>query len=375
MPETIEDWLDLGAQDRSDLDYWLMLARLQQSKGLSASVVEDLGGAAQVFRSSAAELSERLGTRPRTLRRLVEVEVRCDLGKEREAFARSGATLVTVLSDQYPAALRDLPDAPACLFALGDVGVLSREAISIVGSRSAPDSALMDAEDLAARIAAHGVSVVSGFAMGVDAAAHRGALREGHTVAVLGCGIDVLYPTAHATLRQEVAERGALVTEQPLGSQPRRWTFPSRNRLIAALGKGTVVVGARESSGALLTAQWAEELGRPVGAVPGDTRDERHRGAIALIEKGANLIGSADDALRMVGLDPRQTKPATPARKPALSPTEQRVYGVLVGDPMPLDDVVTAAGMEMREVSTALMLLEVKGLARRLPGGRFSRLG
>jgi len=233
----------------------------------------------------------------------------------------------------------------------------------------------MDAEDLAARIAAHGVSVVSGFAMGVDAAAHRGALREGHTVAVLGCGIDVLYPTAHATLRQEVAERGALLTEQPLGSQPRRWTFPSRNRLIAALGKGTVVVGARESSGALLTAQWAEELGRPVGAVPGDTRDERHRGAIALIEKGAHLIGSADDALRMVGLDPRQTKPATPARKPALSPTEQRVYGVLVGDPMPLDDVVTAAGMEMREVSTALMLLEVKGLARRLPGGRFSRLG
>lgn len=375
MPETIADWLALGAQERSELDYWLMLARLQRGRGLPAGVVARLGGAAQVFQSSAAELSEAAGLRPAELRRLIEVEVRCDIGAERESFARSGATLVPVTSDRYPQALLDLADAPPCIFVIGDVDLLSSDSIAIVGSRSAPDSALLDAEELAGRIAANGVAVISGFAMGLDAAAHRGALRHGRTVAVLGSGIDVLYPVGHAGLRREIAECGALVSEMPLSSEPRRWTFPRRNRLIAALSKGTVVIGARERSGALLTAEWAQRLGRPVGAVPADTRDERHRGAFELLEQGVTLITSADDALRMVGLDPSTARRPAPTRRPPLSAQEERVYAALMGDPQPLDDVVAAAGMEVRDVSTALMLLEVKGLARRLPGGRFSRTG
>ncbi|MBD3176906.1 MAG: DNA-protecting protein DprA [Armatimonadia bacterium] len=374
MSDAVEDWLELRAKDRCDLDYWLMLAQLQRTVAIPARVISQVGGAPELFRASGTEISELLGTKPSVLKRMVQIEVNCDLGRERRAFVESGASLVTILADEYPSCLRDLNDPPPCLFVLGDLDLLKSPAISIVGSRSAPESALMDAEDLAARTASQGVTVVSGFALGVDGAAHRGALREGATVAVLGCGIDVLYPSGHESLRADIADRGALVTEMPLGSQPRRWTFPKRNRIIAALGKGTVVIGAREKSGALLTAGWARDLGRPVGAVPGDTRDARHRGALKLLEEGAHLIGSADDVLRMIDMEPGDAKPATPRRRPNLSPHESKVHSALQGDPQQLDDIAAAAGLDVRQASTALMLLEVKGLARRLPGGRFSRL-
>jgi len=373
--DTLAGWLALDEKDRPEIDFWLLLSRLRGPAGALARGVMEFGGAREVFTASATELSHVLGLTPAVLKRLVTVEAKGDLAKERESFVRAGATLVTILGDAYPAGLRDLDDPPPCLFAAGDVSLLGADSVAIVGSRSAPEAALLEAESLAARLAGCGVCVVSGFAVGVDAAAHRGALRSGTTIAVLGCGIDINYPREQSELRAEVAARGLLVTELPIGAHPRTWTFPQRNRIIAALSLATIVVGARRRSGALLTAQSAKVLNRPVGVLPGDARDPSHRGALDLLGAGAALIESAEDVLRLIGRPPSSAGAAPPG-PPAprdLSPDEDRVLRALRGDPELLETISERAGLSTAATAGALVMLEVKGVARRHAGGRFSR--
>jgi len=373
--DTLAVWLALNEEDRPEIDYWLLLSRLRGPAGALARAVLEFGGAREVFTASATELSRVLGLTPAVLRRLVVVEAKGDLAKERDSFVRAGASLVTVLDGAYPTRLRDLDDPPPCLFTVGDASLLAADSVAIVGSRSAPEAARLEAESLAARLAACGVCVVSGFAVGVDAAAHKGALRSGTTVAVLGCGIDINYPREHSALRSEVATRGLLLTELPIGTHPRTWTFPQRNRIIAAVSLATVVVGARRRSGALLTARSAQELGRPVGVLPGDARDPSHRGALDLLSAGAALIESADDVLKLIGRAGALggTGPAGPPAPRNLSPDEDRVLRALLGDPELLETVAERAGMSTAAAAGALLMLEVKGLARRHVGGRFAR--
>lgn len=374
MDTTFVTWLGLPEADRSETDCWLVLARLHGPSGLIADAAEHFGSAEGVLQASAREMTELLGIREATLRRLVGVETRIDLARERDAFARSGATLLTTLSPDYPPRLRDLPDRPACLFVRGRVAELVRDSVAIVGSRNASEAAVADAETLAARIAAVGYGVVSGFAVGVDAAAHAGALRHGSTVAALGCGIDVDYPKAHAALRERIALSGALLSELPMGEQPRPYTFPRRNRLIAALSLATVVVGAGERSGALLTVEAALRLERPVGAVPADTRDPRHRGVLSLLTRGVPLIESADDVLALLGREGTGTPRPQAARPkpPTLSPDEAAVLQALDLEPLSTDSIAERSGVGAVRASTALLLLEVKGCVRRHSGGRYS---
>jgi DNA processing protein len=368
--------LGLPTEARSDTDFWLLLARAQVAGGVMAAALERFGSARGVFSASARELCDAVGMRPASLRRLIRVEGGADLAIEREALARSGARLVTLFDPAYPDSLRDLPDPPPCLFTLGDVSLMGRESVAIVGSRGASESALRDAEVLAGRLAANGVPIVSGLAIGVDAAAHRGALRGGTTLAVLGCGIDVDYPRENSSLRREITERGLVVTELPLGAHAWRSTFPKRNRIIAALARVTVVVGARAKSGALLTIAAAQALGRAVAAVPSDTRDSRHRGSLALLKSGIALVESADDVLRLMNrAASRKPDPARKVAPPVLSATEERTLAALDPDPQPVDTVAERAHLDAPSVSAALLLLEVKGLARRHPGGAFSREG
>ncbi len=375
MDETFAGWLGLSEEDRSELDYWLLLARLQGPPAQVCRAVERFGGAQGVFEASAQEMLELLGMRPSTIRRLVRVENRCDLAAERRAFAESGARLVTILDADYPPRLRDLPDKPPLLFVLGDASALARDSVAIVGSRRASETAAADAETLAARLALAGLSVVSGFAVGIDAAAHRGALKHGVTVAVLGCGVDVEYPKAHRHLRQQIVASGTLVSELPLGATPRAFTFPARNRIIAGLALATVVIGAAEKSGALLTADAARALGRPLGAVPADARDPRHKGGLRLLGCGAQLVSSAEDVLAMIGrrVEAAGASAAPPRPRPSLSPDESAVLAALGWQPEGPDAVADRSGLDASRVATALLLLEVKGLARRCDGGRYTR--
>lgn len=301
--------------------------------------------------------------------------------RESESAGRLGARLVTAADPDYPEALRHL-DLPPPAFALR--GALPEEpAVAIVGSRRA-DPYGLDAADLFARgLAAAGVTVVSGFARGVDAAAHRGALAVtgGRTVAVLGCGLGVDYPRGHAGLGDEIAGRGALVSEFPCGTGPRGWHFPVRNRLIAALSAGTLVVQAALRSGSLITARHALDLGREVWALPGRIFDERSLGPNSLIRDGARLVQHPLDLLDcLTGV----ARPGRGAGGPLPQPTARELPPGLAGKLLGLlppgllqtpDDLAARAGEPLERVIGELLELELAGLVRRRPGPVYGLVG
>ncbi|HKR38581.1 MAG TPA: DNA-processing protein DprA [Paraburkholderia sp.] len=246
-----------------------------------------------------------------------------------------GNALITLADPAYPARLLDMPDPPPLLYAKGRLELLHARAVAVVGSRNATPQAVEDAVRFARTLAASGLTVVSGLALGVDGAAHRGALHEqGGTVAVIGTGADLVYPPAHHPLAIEIAAHGALVSEWPLGTPARSANFPQRNRVIAALVEGVVVVEAAQRSGSLITARLANEMGRDVFALPGSIHAPLTRGCHGLIKQGAQLVESPEEVLDAlnVGQPPG-------AGRAAASPREQRRQKVSVPfDRMPRDD-------------------------------------
>ena len=273
----------------------------------------------------------------------------------------------------YPPLLAELYDPPARLFLRGGPAeLLARPAVAIVGARSCSSYGGHVARELARELAAAGVVVVSGLARGIDGEAHRGALAGGGiTVAVLGCGIDRDYPRSHAGLARRIAEEGLVVSEYPPGVEPAPWRFPARNRIIAGLARATVVVEARERSGALITADLALELGRDVFAVPGEITSALSAGTNDLLRQGAAPLLSADDVLGAIGLER-----APPGPHAALSPAAEAVSAILRDGARAADELVRAVGLGSAEVAAALVELELAGLAAsadgvyRCPSGR-----
>ncbi len=259
----------------------------------------------------------------------------------------------------YPALLAELHDPPARLYLRGGPAeILSRTAVAMVGARSCSRYGAQVARDLARELAAAGVVVVSGLARGIDGEAHRGALAGGGlTVAVLGCGIDRDYPRAHAELARRIAGSGLMVSEYPPGVEPAPWRFPARNRIVAGLASATVVVEARERSGALITADFALELGREVFAVPGEITSGLSKGTNDLIRQGATPLLGADDVFEALGLE--RAPPAAPA---SLSPEAGAVLAVLADGAAALDELARATGLGSPEVAVALTELELAGL-------------
>lgn len=314
--------------------------------------------------------------------------------RELAAAERLGARLLLRTDPEYPAALHHLALPPPVLYVQGGLlpAVDPGCAVAIVGSRRA-DSYGLEAADLFARsLAAAGVTVVSGFAHGVDAAAHRGALAVdgGTTLAVLGCGLGVDYPRGHARLAGEIAARGALVSEFPCGLAPRAWHFPVRNRVIAALAAGTLVVQAAPRSGSLITARHALELGREVWAIPGRIFDERSLGPNALIRDGATLVLHPRDVLEslrppvsgspchQVSQFPAAGKELTPPAADLPEPPPGLAGEILDllppgGVRLP-EEIATALGAPVDGILGALLELELGGWARRHPGGAYGRL-
>jgi len=285
--------------------------------------------------------------------------------------ARLGARLLTAGEEGFPADFAALDLPPPALWIAGRVP--ERPAVALVGARRASPYGLEMASWLACGAAQAGVTVVSGFAVGVDAAAHRGALdaADGRTVAVLGCGLDIDYPRGHRSLGELVRERGALVTEFAPGRAPRPWQFPVRNRLIAALARAVVVVEAAPRSGSLVTARLALELGRDLLAVPGRVTDELALGPNALLADGATPALTPADLAAAVGLAVAGPgRPAPRPEPPGLAP-EARALWRAAGDPAGADALAAAAGMTVDRALAALLELEIAGHLRRLPDGRY----
>ncbi len=276
----------------------------------------------------------------------------------------------------YPLQLRELPDPPA-LYVRGAVRREDALAVAIVGSRRATPYGLSVAERLAGDLAARGVTIVSGLARGVDSAAHRGALAAGgRTLAVLGGGLDRVYPPENRALAAAIVERGAVLSQFPPGTPPLAHHFPERNRVIAGLGLGTIVVEAGESSGALITAGLAGELGRLVLAVPGPITSEMSRGTNGLVRDGATLIRDwmdVVDELPMVWRECVRVIASVPTPDVMPRGDEGVVLNLLGEDPVSIDRLIAAGGLGPGRTSAALVALEVTGWARQMPGQRYVR--
>lgn len=286
-----------------------------------------------------------------------------------------GNALLTLGDAAYPAGLLEIPDPPVCLYVKGDVSLLQRPGLAVVGARSATPQGEANAEAFASVLSRAGLVVVSGLALGIDAAAHRGGLAgAGRTVAVIGTGADRIYPARNGELARRIAAEGAIVSEFPLGTGPLTHNFPRRNRLIAGLARGVLVVEAAVKSGSLITARLAAECGREVFAIPGSIHSPLARGCHRLIRDGAKLVECADDILEELSL-------AVPEAAPALDPPVAEAVGeealVLQAaghDPVDIDLLVHRTSLTPEALYAILLTLELEGRVARLPGGRFQRL-
>jgi DNA processing protein len=294
--------------------------------------------------------------------------------------------LVTFGSAAYPHRLVQLADAPLALWVVGpELALLSAPQLAMVGSRSPTTGGRETAEQFARYLSERGLTITSGLATGIDGASHRGALPGlGSTVAVLGCGIDVVFPRAHAQLATDIAARGLLVSEYPPGIQPQKHFFPQRNRIIAGLSLGTLVVEATRRSGSLITARHAAEFGREVFAIPGSIHNPLARGCHALIRQGAKLVEEAADILielapqlRSEGIELRAVSDApNPTETTPLveDPSYQNLLKAMGFSPVPIGELGARAELTTAEVSSMLLVLELEGLVEALPGGWYSRL-
>lgn len=322
--------------------------------------------------ASAQELSQVKGVTAAAAASLLSHDFHPLAQAECERVAQSGAVIVDILSERYPRLLMELTDAPPYLYTMGELNG-SETAVAIVGSRRATQYGICTATKLARDLAAQGVTVVSGMARGIDTAAHWGALKGGgRSIAVLGCGIDVIYPPENAALHRALAQSGAVVTEFPMGSSPLAENFPRRNRIISALSRGVVVVEAGEASGSLITARYALEQGREVFAVPGNVTCSGSRGVNGLIKEGAKLVERVEDILEELSIEPLATGLLPQQPTFSLTPQEAELYTLICQGPLQMDDIIVQSALTAGEVSATLLGLELKGAIIRLPGNHFS---
>ena len=299
------------------------------------------------------------------------------LNQPSDAFARA---LWTLGDAHYPAALMQLSDPPLMLYVAGQTERCLGNAVSIVGSRNPTPQGAQTAEQFGAALSASGLCVVSGLALGVDGAAHQGALRGGnarthwHTVAVVGTGLDRVYPRQHQTLAADIALQGLLISEYPLGTAPLAHHFPMRNRLIAALGLGTLVVEAALKSGSLITAKMALELNREVLAIPGSIHAPQSHGCHALIRQGAKLVENAQDVLEELQLAPTQHRDYWTETPSAASEESSPLLTHMGFAPVSLDALQARCGLDTATLQAQLLTLELDAVIGRLPGGLFQRL-
>jgi DNA processing protein len=351
----------------------LFLSHLQARVG--SSLVSRLGKLSPeaIFESPFAELVGRSGNAEKAARAFDELQHDFDARAIENRLAAREISVITLADDGYPAMLRNIPDPPPALYVDGDVPDLA--SVALVGSRKASATGIETARTIGAALAERGVCVVSGLALGVDSAAHEGAVDvEGRTVGVLGCGIDVVYPRTNKVLFDSVRRHGALVSEYYLGEAPLAWRFPARNRIIAGLASAVVVVEAPEYSGSLITARHALEAGRDVWAVPGPPGVRECRGSNGLLADGAGVLWDVPEFLEAVApqgwTEPEVAAPSVPAGLPE---TEAAALSGVGLEPRGVDAVARRSGIVMSELLPALALLELKGFVRRDAVGAYVR--
>jgi len=388
----------------AELIAWILLLRLPRaSTRLRRRLIEQRGSACAALEAIRHEALPGMDRATREYARKPDARVLAD---EQWLLARPSRRLVHCLDPYYPPLLKALDDAPLALWVDGDVAALLLPQLAMVGSRNASRGGSELAHDFAVQFARAGLTITSGLALGIDAAAHRGALAAGgKTLAILGCGLAQIYPAQHRTLAAEIAANGALISEFPPDTPPRAEHFPQRNRVISGMSLGVLVVEASLGSGSLITARLASEQGREVFAIPGSVHHPMARGCHALIRQGAKLVESAQDVLDELGPlarslhgallatrdshspEPRSESPA-PARSKLAAvskPTPRALHSRPAGhgshllaaighDPCDVDALIEYTGMPLAALVAELLELELSGHIEVLPGGRYQKI-
>jgi DNA processing protein len=365
-----------------DLQEWLTL---HLAPGLGAAsirrLIEHFGGPGRVLRASAAALAQVRGLRREALTAIHGIkknDIASKAAAELEQISHLNIDLITWNDDRYPDLLRTIHNPPMVLYLKGSVAALQAPGLGMVGSRAATEYGKEIAHSFGRALAGRGFAIISGLALGIDAAAHQGALAAaGSTIAVLGCGLDKEYPPENRKLYREIPVAGALISEYPLGTPPDSFRFPARNRIISGLALGVVVVEASKRSGSLITAQHSLEQGREVFAIPGRVDSIKSAGTHFLVQQGAKLVHTIDDILEELPMTTfagrgSAVSVATPkgrrAETAGLTGDEALLYSCLDVYPKNIDDLARAANLIPQRASEILLLLELKGVIKALPG-------
>jgi DNA processing protein len=343
-------------------------------------LLEHFGDPVSILKASRQQLLRVHGIGEDTADAISSWERNVQLDQELKRIEQFGCQVITQEDEKYPELLRQIYDPPLVLYVKGDVTGKDKNGVAMVGSRQTTHYGIEVARKLGYQLAYIGVTVVSGGARGIDTAAHQGALSaNGRTICVLGTGINIVFPPENVELFERIAANGAVVSQYPFNRKADKQSFAIRNRIVAGMTLGTVVVEANLTSGALITANFATEYGRQIFAVPGRIDSPRSKGCHELIKKGAKLCEGAEDILsEFEYLFPATNRPPSAAETgvlPALtlSANEQMVYDVLDGEPTPMDDVIRRSGLPSSAVSVALLSLEMKRAVRQVPGKLFLR--
>lgn len=353
---------------RDDVRYWVGFNKVPGIGAARLRALLDYFGDLETAWNAHAHDLQQAGIDRRSLANLLQVRESLDLDREAERLAQAGIQVLTWEDDDYPRNLRQAYNAPPVLYVRGSIEKRDEWAVSVVGTRRASVYGKEAARMVCTGLAQAGVTIISGLARGIDTVAHRATLDAGgRTVAVLGCGVDVVYPPQNARLSEEIVERGALVSEYALGTPPDARNFPPRNRIISGLTLGTVVVEGDHGSGALITAGFAAEQGREVFAVPGNIFARASRGANHLIQQGAKMVCQVSDILEELNL----TMVSEQAQARAVIPeneTEAVLLQHLSAEPLHVDALGQAVDLPIAQVTSTLALMELKGMVRQVGG-------
>ncbi|MCX8053482.1 MAG: DNA-processing protein DprA [Armatimonadetes bacterium] len=363
--------------EEQELRAWLRLSRLELSPTTARTLIDHFGEPEAIFNATESELAlvDRLTDKVKSK---VLGPAPAAVDRDMHLIDEIGVTLIPLTSEHYPKSLKQIYDPPVLLYSRGQLVEADEMAVAIVGSRRATPYGISVAEKMARDLAGEGITIVSGGARGVDTAAHKGALAAGgRTIAFLGCGIDISYPAENRKLFDAIADSGAVISEFPFGSPPESWRFPPRNRLISGMSLGVLVCQSPAASGALITAGYAAEQGKDVYAVPGNIDDERNRGCHALIKDGAKLVECADDVLSELGFkqsEDRQTHQLALPIDSLKNENERQIAALLSLDPLQVDEIIEKTGLPAPMVAGTLTILEMKNVARRVPGNAYVRV-
>lgn len=384
MTSVMMDLFDSDSADDTSDDDLISRVRLSMVSGvgpkLHHALLQRFGNAAAVLSAAPSDLRNVPGVGMTIARKICLAPSAEEVAKDLQSYEQAGVSVITNTDDRYPRALKEIHDAPSVFYMRGAMAPGDTLAVAIVGTRHATPYGLQQAERLAGSLSRAGLTIISGLARGIDAAAHRGALAAGgRTIAVLGGGVLNIYPPEHDELACDVARGGAVISETPPRFQPMAGSFPQRNRLISGLSLGVIVIEAADRSGALITARHAMEQGRDVFAMPGRVDSRVSRGCHRLLRDGAKLVETADDVLEELGplVAPTPLEDGTVVHHPAelqLNEQETQVLQAIGSQSSSMDALVHATGLPVQRVLATISVLEMRRLVRRVSGQTVVRL-